>query len=377
MSYAVATMKKLKVENLSGIQKHDEREFKNHSNEDIDSTKSDENFDLINDHKINFKQDIINHINKNKSSKRKIRKDAVVCNEWIISSDHEFFANLTKDQTKQYFETAVNYFAENFGKDNVRYATVHLDETTPHMHMGIVPLNKISDKDGNTKINLSSKKMFNRTALRKIQDELPKYMQNHDFNVSRGHENGQRKKLSVKEYKEMQKDVKQIKNQKRLLHQGIKLINAGLDKSSPDHEKAVDTLETRKTKEGSIVKLFKDFWQTLKSYYQKIEAKLDDRKKALDQQEKNLGVRELNLKFETESQNTHLADLAINLGVDPSWRENMIKHGGQHGKNAKGELVKRPFPKLIPELISKASHKQLKQTIAKTNQFNKNKGRNR
>ena len=53
MSMMVATMKKMKSGNLGGIQKHNQREFENHSNEDIEPERSELNYDLVNDEKIN------------------------------------------------------------------------------------------------------------------------------------------------------------------------------------------------------------------------------------------------------------------------------------------------------------------------------------
>ena len=47
MSYLVATMKKMKAENLLGVFMHDFRLTKNHANEQIDVSKSADNFDLI------------------------------------------------------------------------------------------------------------------------------------------------------------------------------------------------------------------------------------------------------------------------------------------------------------------------------------------
>lgn len=153
MSMMVATMKKMKNGNLGGIQKHNQREFENHSNEDIDPVRSDMNYDLVNDEKINYKDKVNSIIDEQRVSTRAVRKDAVKVDEWIISSDREFFNNLEPEQTKEFFQSVVDYFSENFGKKNVAYASVHLDETTPHMHMGVVPM-----KEG----KLSSKAVFTR-----------------------------------------------------------------------------------------------------------------------------------------------------------------------------------------------------------------------
>lgn len=203
MSYIVATMKKMKIENLGGIQRHNQREFKNHSNKEIDPSRTNRNYDLVNSSPINYQEKIMDYINANKKSERAVRKDAVIVDEWIISSDNEFFKGINNpERVRAYFETAKRYFEKSYGESNIKYANVHLDETTPHMHMGIVPLTK----DG----RLSSKTFFTRQELKKIQDDLPKYMQAHGFSVERGHEDGERKKLTVKEYKDMQREKKEF-----------------------------------------------------------------------------------------------------------------------------------------------------------------------
>ena len=151
MSMIVARMQKMKAENLVGIGNHNQRKTKNHSNPDIDTSLSKLNYDLV-DRTQNYKTDIENFINENKSTTRAVRKDAVLVNEWIISSDKDFFDNLTESEIENFFERSKDYFAEKFGEKNIRYATVHLDESTPHMHMGIVPF----DKDN----KLSAKRVF-------------------------------------------------------------------------------------------------------------------------------------------------------------------------------------------------------------------------
>ncbi|WP_438835856.1 MobV family relaxase, partial [Streptococcus pluranimalium] len=168
MSYMVARMEKMKVGNLGGAYRHNERIFKKHSNKDIDVTKSHLNYELTErDRSISYERQIKNYVNENKISNRAIRKDAVLCDEWMITSDKAFFEKLSEEETRGFFETAKNYFAENYGEENIAYASVHLDESTPHMHLGVVPF-----QDG----KLSSKAMFNKEELKKIQDELPKYM---------------------------------------------------------------------------------------------------------------------------------------------------------------------------------------------------------
>ncbi len=184
----------MKVGNLGGAYKHNERVFETHSNKDIDSSKSHLNYELTDrDQSLSYEKQIKDYVNTNKVSNRAIRKDAVLCDEWIITSDKQFFESLTPEQTREFFETAKNYFAENYGEKNIAYASVHLDEKTPHMHMGVVPM-----IDG----KLSSKTMFNREALKNIQDTLPKYMTEHGFEVERGELNSEAKHKTVAEFKQ-------------------------------------------------------------------------------------------------------------------------------------------------------------------------------
>lgn len=201
MSYLVANMQKLKADNLVGLGNHDQRRTQHHKNTDINVDRSGLNYDLVAGRTNHFKTDITTYINEHKTSQRAVRKDAVLVNEWIISSDSNFFADLTDSDTRKYFETAKNYFAEKFGEENIRYAIVHLDESTPHMHMGIVPFDD--------EYKLSAKRVFNRTALRDVQDQLPTYLQQHGFNIQRGVQESERKSLTVPEYKAMRESIKQ------------------------------------------------------------------------------------------------------------------------------------------------------------------------
>ncbi len=214
MSYVVARMTKYKSGNLGGAYRHNERIFKQHSNKDIDIERSHLNYELTDrDRSMSYEKQIKNYIDENKISKRAIRKDAVLCDEWIITSDKDFFTKLTPEETKRFFETSKNYFAENYGLENIAYASVHLDENTPHMHMGIVPMKQEK---------LSSKSIFNREELKKIQDELPKYLSQHGFHLQRGELDSTKKHLSTQEYKDKQEVLQKI--EKRIDEKFDKMI---------------------------------------------------------------------------------------------------------------------------------------------------------
>ena len=201
MSFVVARMQKVKSGNLVGVGNHNQRNTDNHSNKDIDVERSHLNYDLVN-RTENYKRDIEQFINDNKSSSRAVRKDAVLINEWIITSDNQFFKDKDDKEIKDFFDTAKSYFADKFGDNNIRYAQVHLDETTPHMHLGIVPFND--------EHKLSAKTVFNRQALQAVQDELPKYLNERGFELERGEKGSERKNLTVPEYKKAKDELKEM-----------------------------------------------------------------------------------------------------------------------------------------------------------------------
>lgn len=215
MSYLVARMEKMKKQNLGGIQRHNQREFKNHSNKEIDMERSHLNYDLVNQENIKYQDKIMKIIDEQRESKRAVRKDAVLVNEWIITSDKDFFKDMDPDKTRDFFETAAAFFEERYGKQNLAYAQVHLDETTPHMHLGVVPM-----KDG----RLSSKDIFTRKELLAIQEEMPRFMREKGFEVNRGEEKSDKKHLTVPEYKDMQRRIAEMAREERELTERVNTL---------------------------------------------------------------------------------------------------------------------------------------------------------
>ncbi|HDE7655720.1 TPA: plasmid recombination protein [Staphylococcus aureus] len=180
MSYSIIRVAKVKTgTNTTGIQKHVQRENNNYENEDIDHSKTYLNYDLVNANKQNFNNLIDEKIEQNYTGKRKIRTDAIKHIDGLITSDNDFFDNQTPEDTKQFFEYAKEFLEQEYGKDNLLYATVHMDEKTPHMHYGVVP---ITD-DG----RLSAKEVVgNKKALTEFQDRFNEYVNQRGYDLERG-----------------------------------------------------------------------------------------------------------------------------------------------------------------------------------------------
>lgn len=221
MSYAVVRMQKVKSAGLKGMQFHNQRERKSLTNDDIDEDRSDENYDLANDKNINYNEHVKEIIEEQKISTRKTRKDAVLVNELLVTSDKDFFDKLDPDEQKRFFEESYELFSERYGKQNIAYATVHVDEKTPHMHLGVVPM-----REG----RLQGKNVFNRQELLWLQDKFPKHMQKKGFNLERGEEGSKREHLKTQDYKKqmLEKEIKNKKNELTSEVNKIKSIKTGI-----------------------------------------------------------------------------------------------------------------------------------------------------
>lgn len=71
------------------------------------------------------------------------RKDAVLCIEYLITASPEAFkrhGGFMSDLGNGYFKDALKWLQRRHGTQNVISATVHLDETTPHLVAYVIPI---------------------------------------------------------------------------------------------------------------------------------------------------------------------------------------------------------------------------------------------
>lgn len=192
MSYAVVRMQKVKSAGLKGMQFHNQRERESKTNPDIDNEKSNENYDLINDENIDYNVRVKEIIESQKIGTRKTRKDAVLVNELLVTSDREFFERLDPAEQKRFFEESFKIFSERYGEQNIAYGTVHHDEKTPHLHIGVVPM-----REG----RLQGKNVFNRQELIWIQDKFPEQIRKLGFDLERGEKGSKREHIETQTFK--------------------------------------------------------------------------------------------------------------------------------------------------------------------------------
>ena len=69
----------------------------------------------------------------------KHRKDAVQCIEYLFTASPDAMNAMSRVAQDRYFSDALDWLKGRHGDDNVVYAGIHRDESTPHMYAYVVP----------------------------------------------------------------------------------------------------------------------------------------------------------------------------------------------------------------------------------------------
>ena len=189
ISYLVCHMEKYHKQEVAPIERENERDENYKSdNPQIDSSKTKYNY-----HMHNPDGSYTEFINKRITDLNlSPRKDAVVMNSFVVGADKAFFDGLSKLSQYNFFSDCTKFFEERYGMKNVISAVIHVDETTPHMHLNLVPITK----DG----RLCSKELFDKQKLQQLQTDFYSAV-GKKYGLQRGKEGSQAKHLSTAEFK--------------------------------------------------------------------------------------------------------------------------------------------------------------------------------
>lgn len=199
---------KNQMSDVKGKEMEQERKGKI-SNEDIDLEKTKHNYDLV-DSDENLYNQVKNRVAALKESGSRVQKNSVVMYSNILTVSVEQAKIWGEEKTDDYFKACYEFFSEEFGKENVVSAKIHKDETAPHMHLHFVPVNKENGK-------LQARISMNKAKINYIHDELPKFLQERDFEVERGAGKKEKNIEDIHEYKEVQKLKEEVQKQKKEL----------------------------------------------------------------------------------------------------------------------------------------------------------------
>lgn len=279
-------MQKFKSGSLGGLQVHNERSKESRTNPDIDYTKTELNFDLV-QRDGTYLQEARKNVGELKLDKA-VRKDAVLACSFVITSDQEYFRGQAQETTKAFFVDSVKFFQDRYGEKNVFAATVHLDESTPHMHLLMTPI-----RDG----RLSAKAIFNRAELQNLQTDFAREV-GAKYGLERGREGSDKTHLTENRFK-AEKALEAQKAAEKQLH----ALEPRILKASE-----VENMTAKKTFFGGLKGVSYAEFESLKKTALAVDKTRDNVKKAqteisardlrLKEQEKNLKDREKRLEQE-------------------------------------------------------------------------------
>ena len=229
---------------IGGLARHNERMGDNHDNPDIDPEKTKDNF-YLKKPTVSLYQDCKAEVERVKANGGRLRSDQNWLSEFTVYAPQEPLAS--KEEYERYFNTVYSFFAEKVGHDNIKSAVVHMDEKTPHLHLDFMPLIR---NDVGEPVKLSSKEVMTRKFLFSIQDELPKRLQAHGFDVQRGDkvklEDKHLKGRSTKKYKaDMEREKVEIEKQIDGMVQEKGQLQADIKYLEEKKERALDDLVSK------------------------------------------------------------------------------------------------------------------------------------
>ena len=370
MSYAIFRVEPIyKLADLAQIGSHNKREKKAYkSNPDIDITKTKNNIDLVplSDKYIKgfynltkeYKKEHDNRMKTMRDDRKKTFKQMVddsnnvVADELLFTSDNDFFKGMSKKQIKKWADTCMEFVYQDLGytKEQILHATLHLDETTPHIHCVVVPLIRKYDKRTNTEKYTISKKQYikDKAHLSTLQDKYYQRLIDNGFDLERGIKNSDNEHISIKEFKKITKKLdNRLEKQNYLMTRDFEELEEKLKTSKPTitgkevkiDKDTYDTLNNFMNTSKRVIKdmpnnqaLFKELTDYTKSY------------KDLENEKRNIQVEVRKLEYQNEKlqeENNRLHNLLRNiLQTLKKFFHRLLKIGTEKDKEEVKEEIK-------------------------------------
>ncbi|EBU2869333.1 plasmid recombination enzyme [Salmonella enterica] len=102
----------------------------------------------------------------------KRRKDAVLAVEYVMTASPEWWTKADQEQQADFFDQAHKWLADKYGADRIITATIHRDETSPHLSAFVVPLTQDGRLSAKEFIGNRSKMTADQTSFAKAVEHL-------------------------------------------------------------------------------------------------------------------------------------------------------------------------------------------------------------
>ncbi|MGB1321277.1 MAG: MobV family relaxase [Vibrio gallaecicus] len=186
MGYAILRVQKLK--DKGSIRRSLKHSFRAQDTPNADPERTPDNSHVFAD----SVDSAMNNITQRLDTQKKIRKNAVLAVEYLVTGSPESVQGKTRAQQDDYFQDAIQWLKAKHGAENVVYAGIHRDEQTPHLYAYVVPI------DHKEKLNcrafLGGSKMLNEMQTDFAETVGIKH------GLERGIEGSKAKHQSIKKY---------------------------------------------------------------------------------------------------------------------------------------------------------------------------------
>lgn len=213
MNYLISRIENLKIGDVGGVGKEQERNqyYIEHyyKNPDFDKTRTQRNITLVHDaerdgktwerYVKDFKDE---HNIQGRCNFRNDNRGTNIATSFFVGASKEYMDNLTEREQVAFYKDAMDSLKEIFPTYHWVEATIHRDETTPHLHVIALPLYYDNEKSITT-FN-TSKTQGGKYWFRDFQDKMFELMKNRGHDINRGIKGSEREHLTVKQFKEMQ-----------------------------------------------------------------------------------------------------------------------------------------------------------------------------
>ena len=272
-----------------GLKRHNERiPGQRHSNKKIKPERTKDNIFLKGDRELSYNERINKIIKKNVKSNKRVRHDAIRLVTAVVQFGGVEARKSSEEDKVKMLKSTYELLKTQFGEENIVSATIHVDETNPHLHFDFVPV-----YDG----CLSAKKTLGeRKGMFSIQDKFLEDMQNlypdmdfqrKDDQTLNGLEQSVFEKLTKKADEYLHSKLDEISN----IHSKLEIRRSQLDERLSGvitREKELDVREGSLNASEGKLKNAVDNFET----YQKNKVKeLKDKETQLNQRSNELDER--------------------------------------------------------------------------------------
>lgn len=304
---------------LSKVNKHNLRDYDNEK--DLIRVIRGSN-DIVNDVKDlyleEFEEARIEYNNKQTRNDRKIdnyfmkineSQNDLACEIIIELGDMEFWKDKDKDyrlKMTDVYNEQVNDLVKILPTFKIANATIHFDETSPHMHIVGVPI--IENCTRGMKKQVGKSQLFTKESLTKIQDKMrnaciKSFNKFYDMDIKlKEKQKGRNQDINVKDMSNYSNIKKQLAEKEKKLDKANKQTNK-LDNTTKDINQILDNLKPAKFNKNNMVISNEDI-QKIKDFTKNVK---DTTKTVRSVNDLNIAIRDFeHSAFKIEKENRSL-----------------------------------------------------------------------